>query len=198
MSPGGKGASIARERVAVPTLNDARSVRSQAALRQALLDLMETVPFDRITLRDIMAGAKVSAPTFYRHYTTKEDLLTDIAREEIESFMAMSFPAPRADGRSPGEGICAFVDARRQKWRVLLPHGALGILREEFIRQAQERARRGPRLNPRFPGEVMAAVVASGLFEIIAWWLHQPADYPQAEVAQMLEQLVINPVTRPS
>lgn len=183
----------------MPKLSDARSTRSQQALRLALLRLMEQTPFEQISLRDIVSRAAVSYPTFYRHYATKEDLLADLARDEIVRFMSLpsTWPA-EASGLSPGERVCAFVGPRRSLWRTLLTAGAAPIMREEFIRFGQELAERGPRLNPRFPSEVMAAVVASGLFEIIAWWLRQADDYPASEVAQMLELLVINPATRPA
>ncbi len=179
-------------------LTDARSTRSQQALQQSLLQLMENMPFDQITLRDIVSGAKTTYPTFYRHFATKEDLLAHIAREQTVALMSLPQPRKdRANEPSPGERICIFISERRALWRTLLAAGAGPIMREEFIRHGQELAARGPRLNPRFPAEVMAGVTASGLFEIIAWWLRQEDDYPASEIALMLELLVINPVTRP-
>lgn len=177
----------------MPTLSDARSVRSQHALRQSLLDLLEETSFDRISLRDIASRAGVSYPTFYRHFATKEDLLADIARQEAQGFMEQSGDAGPVVDR-PGERICAFIAGRRSLWRRLLSDNAIAIMREEFIRQGQEVAARGPRLNPRFPAAITSRVFASGLFEIIAWWFQQPDDFPQEEIAEMLESLVIYPV----
>ncbi len=183
----------------MPPLTDARSVRSQHALRQALLELMEETGFDQITLRDIAVKAGVSYPTFYRHYAAKEELLLDIARGEITSLMTLPFRSPEGVPiGSGGERICTYIESRRALWRSFLAAGALPVMREEAIRLGQELAARGPRLNPRFPAEVTAGVTASGLFEIIAWWLRQAEDYPAGEVAQMLDQLVINPMTRPA
>lgn len=187
---------ISSRRPPAPKLSDARSTRSQQALRQGLLQLMEQTPFEEITLRDIVDRAEVSYPTFYRHYAAKEDLLADLARDEITRFMALPF-ARSGEGPSPGERICDYIGPRRALWRTLLMGAAAPIMRAEFIRHGQEIAERGPRLNPRFPAEVMAGVTASGLFEIIAWWLRQGDDYPVSEVVQMLELLVINPITRP-
>lgn len=180
----------------MPTLNDVRSVRSQNALRQSLLDLMAETAFDQISLRDIASRAGVSYPTFYRHYSTKEDLLADIARQEALSFMTPQPSMEQALAESPGARICAFIAARRPLWQLLLSPGAIAIMREEFIRQGQANADRGPRLNPRFPATVASRVFASGLFEIIVWWFGQPDDYPQREIAEMLETLVIYPVIR--
>jgi AcrR family transcriptional regulator len=177
-------------------LNDARSARSQQALRRSLLDLMTELPFDQVSLRAIIARAEVSAPTFYRHYPTKEALLADIASDEIRTILARPVPGD-PPSLAAGERIVAIIDGRRPLWRTLLGPGALPIMREAFIRYGEEMARRGPRFHPRYPSEVMAAVVASGLFEIIAWWLRQPDDYPVGDVADLLALLVIDPATRP-
>lgn len=184
--------------VSLPALNDARSIRSQAALRQALLTLMDENPFEQITLRDIAAKAGVSYPTFYRHYASKDELVIDIARSEITNLMMLPFRGPEgAPVGSGGERVCAYVQSRRALWQTLMTAGAMPIMREECIRLGQELAVQRPRLNPRFPAEVMSGVVASGLFEIVAWWLRQPKDYPVSEIAQMLDVLVINPVIKP-
>lgn len=176
----------------MPPLKDARSVRSQQSLRQALLDLLAVTPFEQITLGDIATRAGVSYPTFYRHFATKEELLADMARQEAEAFMAM--PSDPASNTGPGARICLYIADRRALWRTLLAPGAAAIFREEFILQGQRNAARGPRLNPRFPASIASRVFAGGLFEIIAWWFAQPDDYPQSEIAEMLETLVINPV----
>ena len=62
-----------RDRV---TGGDARQVRSRHALHQALLALLEEKPFDQITVREISARAGTGYATFFRHYPTKEALLS--------------------------------------------------------------------------------------------------------------------------
>ncbi|HEX7854168.1 MAG TPA: TetR/AcrR family transcriptional regulator [Sphingobium sp.] len=175
----------------MPPLRDARSLKSQQALRQALIDLLAEMAFEQISLRDIAQKAKVSYPTFYRHFSSKDDLLADIARQESQGFLLMH-PEPLDEG--PGSRIVAFVAKRRDLWRVLLSPGASAIMREQFIREGQAFANQGPRLNPRFPVTISSRIFASGLFEIIAWWFSQPEDYPEKEIAEMLETFVINPV----
>ena len=178
----------------MPILSDARSIRSQEALRQALLDVMTQMPFDQISLRDIASRAGVSYPTFYRHYSAKEDLLAHIARQESLNFMSQ--PPNEGGPSNAGEQICEFIAGRRQIWRILLSPGAIAVTREEFIRQGQDMAARGHRLNSRFPAEITSRVFASGLFEIIVWWFQQPDDFPQSEIAEMLSALVLDPVIR--
>ena len=64
-------------------------------------------------------------------------------------------------------------------------------------RVAAEIARVGPQANPWLPIELAASFVAAGIFEILAWWLSQPEDYPMANVVKILDALIAQPLGRP-
>ncbi|EFM08565.1 transcriptional regulator, TetR family [Paenibacillus curdlanolyticus YK9] len=72
---------------------DRRVVRSQEALKQALLALMSQKSFDAISITEIVESANYNRGTFYAHYENKEALLDDIIDELIRKFLA-SFRAP--------------------------------------------------------------------------------------------------------
>ncbi len=174
--------------------SDPRSLRSQDALRQSLLRLIEVQALDKITLRDIATEAGVSYPTFFNHYESKDDLFQDIARKEILELLTKGFQKDLGSPEwRPGEGICAYVSERRSLWRTLLTAGASEAMRSEFIRIGRDMANGRPSLGHGFPIDVVSGVVASGIFEIVSWWLGQGADHPMQATADMLETLVIEP-----
>lgn len=72
---------------------DRRIIRSRAALRQALLTLMEDKPFKAISITEIVEHANYNRGTFYSNYESKEALLDDIFSELIEKLL-LSFRAP--------------------------------------------------------------------------------------------------------
>lgn len=72
---------------------DRRILRSRAALRQALLTLMEDKPFSAISITEIVEQANYNRGTFYTNYESKEALLDDIISELIEKLL-LSFRAP--------------------------------------------------------------------------------------------------------
>src|SRR5690606_8197096 len=72
--------------------SDARQVRSRNALTGALLELLEERPFDQLTIREITARAGTGYATFFRHYPTKDALLSDVASEEIAELLARAVP----------------------------------------------------------------------------------------------------------
>jgi AcrR family transcriptional regulator len=178
---------------------DARAQRSRESLRTALLYLITQKPFEQISIRDITAEAGVSYPTFFRQFSAKEELLEDIAEEEIHRLFALAVPV--FEQKSHYASMCVFcnyVNNNRRLWKVLLTAGASEVMRGEFVRIAKEvggRARERP--NSWLPLDLAAQFVVSGIFEIIAWWMSQPDDYPVERVMRIFDALVVLPLTNP-
>ena len=78
---------------ALQRADDPRTVRTREALRNALLRLLERKPLEQITIREIVAQAKISYVTFFRHHPTKEALLHDIAAEQVRGLTELMLPA---------------------------------------------------------------------------------------------------------
>lgn len=176
--------------------DDARARRSRAALQRALLEWMEKKPVDQISIREITATAGVSYPTFFRNYASKEELIGDIAREEIDQILALMLSLlDKRDPHLSADAVCDYIRHRRALWTTLLTTSASSAMREEFIRVAREIVRERGQFNVGLPTELAAAWVFAGLFEILAWWLRQPEDYPVRNVSQFLEVLVLGPST---
>jgi len=56
---------------------DPRVRRTRKWLQNALVSLMQEKPFEKIQIKEITTRADLSRPTFYMHYQSKLDLLTD-------------------------------------------------------------------------------------------------------------------------
>lgn len=84
--------------------SDPRILRSKAALRTALLQLMAQKPFHSITITDIVKQAGYNRGTFYANYGTKEELLNDMIEGKIEDLLhAFRAPYERVDAFYPHE-----------------------------------------------------------------------------------------------
>ncbi len=165
-------------------------------MRHALLLLIEEKPFEQIPVREIALRAGVTFPTFYRQFATRDELLADVARDELARMASlMSLRSDRNNAAASARAICDHVEAHRTLWTALLTTGASGVMRDEFIKLTQEWAGRQERINPKLPADMVASFVVSSMFEILAWWLRQDRDYPIELVAQYLELLVLTPAT---
>lgn len=189
---------MARQRTTVPTQpDDARVERSVDALRAALLELIEHKPFDQISIRNITDAAGLSYPTFFRRFAKKEELLADIAADEVRKLLSLSETAiDKRNAQESGAILCQYVQEHRRLWAVLVTGGAVTAMRQEFMRIAQEIADTRPRNNPWLPTDLAVPFVTSGIFEIIAWWMRQPEDYPTANVVKIFDALIIDTTRR--
>ncbi len=178
--------------------NDARAKRSRQALQRAMLELVGSRSLDDISVRDLCATANLSHPTFYRSYSNKEEILEEIAAEQMRQLMdRMASLIDLRDPRVTARAICDFIEQNRALWTILLTTGATTALRNELVRFSLELARQRPVINPDLPLTMVSGFVAAGLIEVLGWWVRQPEDYPKTDVEQFLERLVLGPTIGP-
>ncbi len=54
---------------------DMRTLRTKKLLTKSLYELLETTPFDKLTIQNICDNAMVHRTTYYQHFNNKEELL---------------------------------------------------------------------------------------------------------------------------
>lgn len=174
---------------------DARARKSLAALRAAMLTLLETHRFDDLTVRQICKEAGIGYATFFRHYADKDALLSAVASQEIADLIAHSAGLLfSADMRGSTMALCDFVAGHRALWTTLLTGGAAAMVREELLAQARELAAAAPQAEGSIPKDLAVVVSVSSVLEILGWWLQNGAGMPRADVAAIIERLAIAPV----
>lgn len=189
---------MARPRTTTPTKpDDARAQRSIEALRAAILALVEEKPLEQISIREITDTAGLSYPTFFRRFASKEELIEDIATREIGSLLALGRAAfTRRHAGASADDMIRYVHVRRTLWKTLLNGGASMAMRKEFMRLAREISAEGPQVNAWMPVDLGVSFVTSGIFELFAWWLRQPEDYPLGNIQKLFAALIIEPSAR--
>lgn len=172
---------------------DARMARSDLALRNAFLTLLDHKPLDQITIREIASTAGVHYATFFRHHATKEALLEHVAADQIDRLVALALPIRDAGDHHAGFlALCAYVDDHRKLWAALLTGGAAGAMREELLRVSLLVTAQRPAPDIPLPVELAVACTVSLIVDTITWWLRQPADAcTPGQVAEMLERLLM-------
>lgn len=178
-------------------LPDPRIRRTHKALGGALLELINERSFDQITIREITARAGVGYASFFRHYSSKDALLGVLADGEIRGLIERTLPALLAtDTRTAALALCRYVVEHAGIWSALLTGGAASMVRQEFLRQASEVDASAFSPLPGLPSDLAIIHAVSSTVEILSWWLPRRHDYGAEQVAEILERLIMIPLTR--
>ncbi len=177
-----------------PAQTDSRAVRSRDSLCRALLRLLEQQSMEDISVRHIAAEAGVGHATFYRHYASKEELLDDLAAEEMERLVSFAFPLlADQDAAESCLALCRYIEEHRSLWSTLLTGGAALAMKEELLGIARDLAKGFSPPPELLPTDLRITLTTSAVLELLAWWLRQDDPLPASRVAEMLNLGVIAP-----
>ncbi len=184
--------------VAVDKL-DRRARRSQRLLGDAFLALILEKGYDRVSIKDITERADVAYVTFFRHYESKEDLLTRRLAEELQALREQIEMAARAaqDGHGDtvaGQLIFEHVREKRALYRVLLStQGAVQVRKhvQATIAAIFLESCRPLHESPLVPAEASANHMAASLLALIEWWLDHDLAQTTEHMARIYERLVV-------
>ncbi len=150
-------------------------------------------------MRDICAEAGVHYATFFRHHTTKEALLDDIAKDQIQQLNELTLAIRNnASFKAGFEALCAYVGEHRVLWSTLLNGGAGAAMREEWLRQSRKVAAVETPINSWLPTELGTICAAALIAETLAWWVGQPEGaYSVEYIAGVLYRMLATSIIAP-
>jgi len=152
---------------------DRRVRRTRDRLGDALVTLLQEVPFDTITVQQVLDRAGVARSTFYTHFSDKDDLLLSDA-DEFFAHVAEARPfvaALKAAGRF--ETLLALG-------RGHFAHGIEARLAEEPRARSLPAARRA----------ALSEALAGALMALLTSWLARGTPEPAEELDALFHRLV--------
>ena len=102
---------------------DRRVLYTKMFLKESLLDLMKEKPIDKITPTELCRKANINRNTFYTHYYTPRDVLTEIENDfstQIIETLRSKFTADDNDISQMLKEICNIIYTQREFCKVLL------------------------------------------------------------------------------
>lgn len=177
------------------TTTDARVLQTRQALRRALLALIDDKPLEQISIRDITLAAGIGYNTFFRHHTSKDELVREIVTEELSQLLELCVTTlDTSNSLEASRTLCQFVATHDALWSTLLNGGAVNLLRDEFISLLRDKATSRISSTAKLPADIGIKLVAVSTLELLAWWLEQDERIPVEQLADIYEQLVVAPV----
>jgi len=179
------------------TKNVDRRVRKTIdAIMGALETLLQDVGIEQITVKRIAEKADIGYTTFFRHYASKEEAVSDLVRREAAILIDQTLPLLRSvDGRAACLALCKHVDDRRQIWSAILSGGAADRLCEALLESTIQHSAEWPRRRSWLEDPEATALIVTLIVETLGWWLTRSPNMIPERVAEIIDRLFVAPLT---
>jgi AcrR family transcriptional regulator len=173
---------------------DARILRSKDKIRATFIDLLQIRELEEVTIRDVSTASGVGYSTYYRHYATKEELLTEIAEFEVSELVDLTYPLLLTRPAIDACRTCALhVESRRRLWTALTSGTASAILREKLTAGLLKYASHAKIGSGFLPLSISAAMCSTIMVELLTWWLRQEEHSSPEYLAEALDRMIVEP-----
>ena len=177
---------------------DLRVIKTKKAVRQAFTELMSRKQLEEITVSDVAAEAMINRKTFYAHYASIYDIISEIEDEIVNSFQQMLagkrfediLKSPYSLFRDLNQTINNNIDLYG---RLLTLTGTSNLV-HKIIQMIRQQVRRT--YKDEFPVEPMALDMAvyfllSGLLAVFTEWYNSGRTQPIEKLSEQLSLLCI-------
>lgn len=183
---------------------DRRILRTREAIQNALIDLIEELGFESISIRNIAERANINRGTFYLHYHDKFDLLEQTENEIIENVRRILVTSGGVDfeefssSEEPVPVIVSLFEYFQSRARLI--HAVLGLKAnpgfQNRIKKAIEDnlfelgyfAKKKP-ADLLVPEEYLVAYLAAAHMGVVQSWLINDCKESPREMAKILAQM---------
>ncbi len=173
---------------------DRRFRRTNRALIAALIDLTSELPYASIQVQDITDRADVGYATFYRHYTSKDDLMLAIFDEITKELESSAGDQGIEYFEQEGTLLFRHVQKYQGLYRTIIQN-------QEFVRKLKKSLSKRVAVhitqhasalkNPSFPIDLAAHHMVVAVIGLIEWWLDTRMELSVEEMARIYKRLVI-------
>lgn len=175
---------------------DRRIPKSQAAIKNALIELMTEKSFDDITIQDISDKANVNRGTIYLHYTDKYDLLDKLMEEHINKLRETSEWACEEEWIDATLIFFEYIERNYLFFSTMLASKGAPSFRSKFleflIEEFKDEVDKGK--NQGLSEDVIVKFAANAYVGVLESWLKEGMSSPPESIAKelgiLLERIV--------
>jgi len=169
-----------------------RIMLTKQLLQNALLKLLKTVPLHAISIRELCKEAGINRTTFYNHYGSQYDLLSDISQRFLDAISARLASADAADRESVHQRVAMVLEyiSENRDLSMLLINNTIdpGFAERIFALQKIGDLLDAALTNCRDAHKRTATIsfVIHGSYKLLQDWINQEDRLPPAEQTEMM------------
>ncbi len=182
-------------------IDDRRTLRTRAALENALLALLEEKNYEAITIQELCNRADVARKTFYEHYDDKHALMWAYSERVYDALRAtvaeIDIDTLLANNKPLTYPIFKHVHEYTSFYRAMLGEHSTSafvtrlldyMAQVSYERHAPLRAT-APQIT--LPPEFIAHYLAGAVIGVLCWWLKEGLQTSPESMAYQFSQLAV-------
>ncbi|WP_028551638.1 TetR/AcrR family transcriptional regulator [Paenibacillus sp. UNC451MF] len=177
---------------------DRRILKSQEAIKKAIIELMSEKNFDDITIQDISDRANVNRGTIYLHYQDKYDLLDKLIEEHINEMRGICTWACEMDWSDATVVLFEYFERNYLFFSTMLASKGAPSFRSRFleflIEEFKDEVNLTDEKNRGLNEDVMLRFMGTAYVGTVEWWIMNGMPHPPHVMANqvgiLLERIV--------
>lgn len=173
---------------------DRRILKTQEALKKAVLELMAEKNFDDITIQDLSDKANVSRGTIYLHYMDKYDLLDKLIETHINELQERCEAAADLDFVTGSLIWTEYFESNYSFFSMMLASKGAPYFRNRFleflIEEFKDEVDNTKGKNKGLNKDLVVQFLASSYVGVIEWWFTNERPVTHQVLAEQLGALL--------
>ncbi len=168
-----------------------RVARTKGYLKEAMIELLRTVPFENITIKALCQKAAVNRSTFYVYYSCPRDLI-----EEIEADILSKLP-DYVGGKPFYESILPFMQYLKDNattFRILLSSSADTSFGEQIISAAMAKYNEIATVADKDEKRMSFIYCVNGVVGIVREWISSGFEWSVERITRLVVELTFRSV----
>ncbi len=165
-------------------MNHKRELNVSQYITNSLFELMKKKPYAEISITDITDNAKVHRASFYRNFTSKEDIIVQWIKSTTQNFLSKSDISYQKDTTTE-YFTKLFTHLEKYKTEAMLIYKAnlFNLLKDEFDNNLIN-------LHKKEYSNYKSYFLAGGIFNVYYFWLINGCTETPHQVAEKLVDLM--------
>jgi AcrR family transcriptional regulator len=169
-------------------------MKTQQALKKAVIELMSEKNFDELTIQDIADRADVNRGTIYLHYEDKYDLLDKLIEAHISELREMGEWACKLDWSSALEPFFEYFKKNYLFFSTMLASKGAPSFRtrlQNFVMEGfKGECDNDSGRNKELSEDIMLQYAGTAYVGVIEWWIRNNMPYPPEAMAKQVGALL--------
>ena len=174
-----------------------RTRLTKQLIKESFLSLLENNEINKISIKSICENAQINRSTFYKHYGSQYDVLSEIENALINQsrqILGNEFMKTNVDACLSYETYCRYIEQNKKIYQLLtdnvgsnFPKKIMEHQQIQFLLQKQL-----PDYYSEEDTPYVYTFVVYGIYQLIVEWLNTDCKRPTHEIAGLIHKLLDN------